>query len=208
MSFVLLAILALNKKTVISWLAGISIIVILFSAFVQIFPDNVFSKDIFTQYSIERIKESDNQRLSAWQIAIAKLATGKDLLWGIGPRNYKVINEMEFVTQNDKLLQMRKYSHAHNLLLTQLVEQGVIGLLAMLNFFLLVLIKIVSIWRSDPSHSPAWAWYGGLGGLTIPFIAGLFNTPFYQEHAMLAMLVMGIMFAVANETSGATKARI
>ena len=208
MTFVLLAILALNKKTVISWLAGISIIVILFSAFVQIFPDNVFSKDIFTQYSIERIKESDNQRLAAWQIAIAKLATGKDLLWGIGPRNYKVINEMEFVTQNDKLLHMKKYSHAHNLLLTQLIEQGVIGLLAMLNFFLLVFIKIVSIWRSDPSHSPDWAWYGGLGGLTIPFIAGLFNTPFYQEHAMLTMLVMGIMFAVANEAPDTTKARI
>ena len=204
MAFALLAILALNKKMVISWLAGISIIVILFSAFVHIFPDNIFSKDIFTQYSIERIKESDTQRLAAWQIAFAKLATGKDLLWGVGPRNYKVINEMEFVVQNDKLLQMKKYSHAHNLFLTQLIEQGVIGLLAMLYFFLLVFIKIISIWRSDNKHSPGWAWYGGLGGFSIPLIAGLFNTPFYQEHAMLAMLVMGIMFALANVKPGTT----
>ena len=201
-TFILLAVLALNKKTVISWLAGITIIVILFSAFVQIFPDNIFSKDIFTQYSIERIKESDTQRLAAWQIAFAKLATGKDLVWGVGPRNYKVINEMEFVVHNDKLLQMKKYSHAHNLFLTQLIEQGVVGLLAMLYFLLLVFIKIISIWRSDNKISPGWAWYGGLGGFSVPLIAGLFNTPFYQEHAMLAMLVMGIMFAIENEKPG------
>ncbi len=109
---------------------------------------------------------------------------------------------MEFVVHNDKLLQMKKYSHAHNLFLTQLIEQGVVGLLAMLYFLLLVFIKIISIWRSDNKISPGWAWYGGLGGFSVPLIAGLFNTPFYQEHAMLAMLVMGIMFAIENEKPG------
>ena len=59
LTFILLAILTLNIRTVIAWLAGLSVIIVLFSAVIQIFPDNVFSKDIFTQYSIERIKESD-----------------------------------------------------------------------------------------------------------------------------------------------------
>lgn len=108
---------------------------------------------------------------------------------------------MEFVTGNNKFMQMKKYSHAHNLFLTQLIEQGIFGLLAMLYFFLLVLLKIIAIWRTDPDHSPGWAWYGGIGGLAIPLIAGLFNTPFYQEHAMLAMLVMGMMFAAAKGTT-------
>lgn len=202
LTFILLTILTLNIRTVIAWLAGLSVIIVLFSAVIQIFPDSVFSKDIFTQYSIERIKESDSQRLSAWQIAIAKLSTGKDLAWGVGPRNYKVINEMEFVTGNDKFMQMKKYSHAHNLFLTQLIEQGIIGLLAMLYFFLLVLLKIIAIWRTNPDHSPGWAWYGGIGGFAIPLIAGLFNTPFYQEHAMLAMLVMGMMFAMEKAERG------
>ena len=200
LTFILLTILTLNIRTVIAWVAGLSVIIVLFSAVIQIFPDSVFSKDIFTQYSIERIKESDSQRLAAWQIAIAKLSTGKDLAWGVGPRNYKVINKMEFVTGNDKFMQMKKYSHAHNLFLTQLIEQGIIGLLAMLYFFFLVLLKIITIWRTDPDHSPGWAWYGGIGGFAIPIIAGMFNTPFYQEHAMLAMLVMGMMFAAAKET--------
>ena len=202
LTFILLTILTLNIRTVIAWVAGLSVIIVLFSAVIQIFPDSVFSKDIFTQYSIERIKESDSQRLAAWQIAIAKLSTGKDLAWGVGPRNYKVINEMEFVTSNDKFMQMKKYSHAHNLFLTQLIEQGIIGLLAMLYFFFLVLLKIIAIWRTDPDHSPGWAWYGGIGGFAIPIIAGLFNTPFYQEHAMLAMLVMGMMFAMGKADHG------
>jgi O-antigen ligase len=202
LTFILLTILTLNIRTVIAWLAGLSVIIVVFSAVIQIFPDSVFSKDIFTQYSIERIKESDSQRLAAWQIAIAKLSTGKDLAWGVGPRNYKVINEMEFVTGNDKFMQMKKYSHAHNLFLTQLIEQGIIGLLAMLYFFFLVLLKIIAIWRTDPDHSPGWAWYGGIGGFAIPIIAGLFNTPFYQEHAMLAMLVMGMMFAMEKAGHG------
>ena len=202
LTFILLTILTLNIRTVIAWVAGLSVIIVLFSAVIQIFPDSVFSKDIFTQYSIERIKESDSQRLAAWQIAIAKLSTGKDLAWGVGPRNYKVINEMEFVTGNDKFMQMKKYSHAHNLFLTQLIEQGIIGLLAMLYFFFLVLLKIIAIWRTDPDHSPGWAWYGGIGGFAIPLIAGLFNTPFYQEHAMLAMLVMGMMFAMEKADYG------
>lgn len=202
LTFILLTILTLNIRTVIAWVAGLSVIIVLFSAVIQIFPDSVFSKDIFTQYSIERIKESDSQRLAAWQIAIAKLSTGKDLAWGVGPRNYKVINEMEFVTGNDKFMQMKKYSHAHNLFLTQLIEQGIIGLLAMLYFFFLVLLKIIAIWRTDPDHSPGWAWYGGIGGFAIPIIAGLFNTPFYQEHAMLAMLVMGMMFAMEKADHG------
>jgi len=187
---------------------GLAGIIVLFSVFIQVFPDNVFSKDIFTQYSIERIKESDHQRLAAWQIAIAKLSTGKDMAWGVGPRNYDSINEMEFVTQNENLMQMKKYSHAHNLFLTQLIEQGIIGLLAELYFFLLVLLKIIAIWRSDPDHSPGWAWYGGIGGFAIPLIAGLFNTPFYQEHAMLAMLVMGMMFAVSKEMADRKDIRV
>lgn len=206
--FILLAVLALNIRTVLSLLAGLAGIIVLFTVFIQVFPDNVFSKDIFTQYSIERIKESDHQRLAAWQIAIAKLSTGKDMAWGVGPRNYDSINEMEFVTQNENLMQMKKYSHAHNLFLTQLIEQGIIGLLAELYFFLLVLLKIIAIWRSDPDHSPGWAWYGGIGGFAVPLIAGLFNTPFYQEHAMLAMLVMGMMFAVSKEMADRKDIRV
>ena len=73
-----------------------------------------------------------------------------------------------------------------------------VGLLVMLYLFLLFFLKIINTWRSSPNHKPGWAWYGGVGGLSIPVIAGMFNTPFYQEHAMLAMLVTGMMFAMSK----------
>ncbi len=199
--FLLLAISTLRVKTVLTWTGGLAIVVLLFIAFIQFFPNNFFSKDVVDQYSVERTAESDHQRLSAWKIAIAKLAEGNDLVWGIGPRNYKVINDMDFVTQNESLMKMKKYSHGHNLFLTQVIEQGIVGLLAMLFFFLLVFICLFKDWRGAPQRKPGWAWYGGLGGLSIPVIAGMFNTPFYQEHAMLAMLVMGMMFAMAKQKS-------
>lgn len=200
-SFVFLAVLTLRARIVIAWITGLAVSIVIVSILIQIFPDNVFSKDIFRQYSIERIKESDNQRIVAWKVAFAKLATGKDLVWGIGPRNYKAIQDMDFVRQDAKLMKMHKYTHAHNLFLTQLIEQGLIGLLAMFYLFSVFLLRILHIWRNEPDHSPGWSWYGGIGGLSIPVVAGSFNTPFYQEHAMLAMLVIGMMFALSESAS-------
>lgn len=196
--FLLLAISTLRFKTVMTWIAGLALVVLLFSVLIQMFPDNVFSKDIAQQYSVERTAESDQQRRAVWKVAFAKLAEGDDLVWGIGPRNYHVINDMDFVTQNSELMKMKKYKHAHNLFLSHLIEQGIVGLLVMLYFFLLFFLKIINTWRSSPNHKPGWAWYGGVGGLSIPVIAGMFNTPFYQEHAMLAMLVTGMMFAMSK----------
>jgi len=198
LTFVLLATLTLRLRTVMAWLAGVVLSILVMIALIHLYPDNTFSKDLRVQYSLDRIKASDNQRIGAWKVALAKLAEGNDLIWGIGPRNYEAIKNMEFVKQNDKLMKMEKYTHAHNLFLTQLIEQGIISLLSMLILFFIFLKKLISIWRLAPDHSPGWAWYGGVGGLAIPVIAGMFNTPFYQEHAMLAMLVMGIMFASAK----------
>jgi O-antigen ligase len=202
LALVFIAFLKLNIGTLMAWFAGLTVSVVLVATLIQIFPDNVFSKDIIKQYSIERIKKSDNQRIGAWKVAFAKLAQGEDLVWGVGPRNYKAINDMEFVRQNEKFSQIKSFGHAHNLFLTQLIEQGIIGLLAMFFFFFLILQKIISIWRAESSHTLGWAWYGGIGGLTVPLIAGLFNTPFYQEHAMLAMIVIGMMFASTEVDSG------
>ncbi len=199
--FVFIAFLKLNIGTLIGWFSAFTVAILTVVALIQIFPQNIFSRDILNQYSIERIQASDNQRIGAWKIAMAKLSEGKDLVWGIGPRNYKAINEMAFVQQSERLSQIKKYNHAHNLFLTRLIEQGIAGLLTMLLFFGLILQKIISIWRAQINHRYAWAWYGGTGGLIVPLVAGLFNTPFYQEHAMLAMVVTGMMFANQAQSS-------
>jgi hypothetical protein len=37
-----------------------------------------------------------------------------------------------------------------------------------------------------------WSWFAALGALTIPIVGGMVNTPFFQEHAILAMALMAI----------------
>jgi hypothetical protein len=37
-----------------------------------------------------------------------------------------------------------------------------------------------------------WLWTACLGAAAISVIAGSFNTPFYQEHALLAMILFGL----------------
>lgn len=201
LTLVFLALIKMHISTLITWLSVITVLVVIAAGLIQLFPDNKFSRDLSSQYSIERTQESDSERIGAWKVALAKLSEGKDLVWGIGPRNYISIYEMNFVQKNKELSQLKKFDHAHNLFLTQLIEQGIAGLLAMTFFLLLVLKEIITAWRKQTSHPIGWAWYGGIGGLSIPVIAGLFNTPLYKEHAILAMVVIGMMFAMTKKTS-------
>jgi O-antigen ligase len=199
MVFVLLALIGLRRRILLLALGGIAACVLLVGVMVQLFPDNVFSRDILRQYSLQRIQQADGQRVEAWRMAAAKLATGEDLLLGIGPRNYPAIYELPFVKQSTELQALSRYPHAHNLFLTHLIEQGIAGLLAMLSFMMLVLGRLYRGWRTAPANAPPWTWYAGLGGLAVPLLAGLFNTPFYQEHAMLAMIVIGMLYAGGHD---------
>lgn len=191
----IIALIKCRIRTVLLFIGVTAVMITIAGSLLKVYPDNPFSKEIKRQYSVERIKHADKERVQLWNLSVAKLRTAEDLVWGVGPRNYKSIQNDEFVTQSESLSKINNFHHAHNLFLTQLIEQGFIGLLAMLYFYFLVLLKILNLWHTDARRSPAWYWYAGLGGFAIPLVAGLFNTPFYQEHAMLAMLLMGTMFA-------------
>lgn len=173
------------------------IVAITASAFflISTYPTNINKPDKRERFSVERFQQSDSERLQNWQIAIKKLSTGKDLVWGIGPKNYRTIDPAELGIESSFYQRTGKLSHAHNLFLTQWVEQGIIGLLAMLIFFGLVFRRLIQYWPYCRDSNRKWVWVSGLGGLVVPVVAGFFNTPFYQEHAMLAMILMGAMYA-------------
>lgn len=90
--------------------------------------------------------------------------------------------------------------HAHNLFLTQWVEQGLMGLFAMLAFVFLVTSRLIKSLTYCKDNQQQWLWISGTAALLVPVTAGFFNTPFYQEPAMLAMLLMGALF---NQTGKA-----
>lgn len=173
------------------------IVAITISAFflISTYPTNINKPDKRERFSVERFQQSDSERLQNWRIAIEKLSTGKDLVWGIGPKNYRTIDPAELGIESSFYQRTGKLSHAHNLFLTQWVEQGIIGLLAMLIFFSLVFRRLIQYWPYCRGSNRKWVWVSGLGGLVVPVLAGFFNTPFYQEHAMLAMMLMGAMYA-------------
>jgi O-antigen ligase len=192
----LVAIMNFRMKAIISFVSVFAIILLGAGLLLTKFPDNVVSKFLAFQYSAERIQNSDAERIQIWRLPLAKLKAGDDLIWGVGPRNYESLEHSNIVRNSPELSKIQNFNHAHNLFLTQLIEQGIIGLLAMLFFFITVLLKILAIWRREDAGRHEWPWYAGLAGFTIPLLAGMFNTPYYQEHAMLSMLAIGMMFCL------------
>jgi O-antigen ligase len=87
-------------------------------------------------------------------------------------------------------------SHGHSLYFTALAERGVVGL----GVLLAVLIAwIVALARAVPKAADpplAWALFGGaLGGWVVTVAAGMFNTTLHHEHAILAVLLLGLWLA-------------
>ncbi|MEA1889576.1 MAG: hypothetical protein U9N50_07355, partial [Pseudomonadota bacterium] len=153
------------------------------------------------RFSTERIQKSDNERVENWQIAIRKLSTAEDLAWGIGPQDYQSIDPRTLGIESSFYKRTGKLSHAHNLFLTQLIEQGFMGFAAMLIFFFLASMRLKNLWSFCKATNRQWIWAAGLGAIMVPVIAGFFNTPFYREHAMLAMILIGAMYSETEKTS-------
>lgn len=146
-----------------------------------------------------QIASADQERVDNWRIAVAQVALGNSLLVGVGPRNFGAIdvNDMRF---NPPLtINPAKLNHAHNLFLTKMAEEGALGLAAMLIFFGVVVQRLVRSGRSSPQRG--WAWYSAWAALLVPIIAGSFNTPWYQEHAKLAMMLIAL-FLQSNRGAG------
>lgn len=138
--------------------------------------------------------ESDRIRMVMWRIAVEQAKQGGHWLTGVGPRNYASIDFRKL--QFDPPLGMDPTGmlrHAHNLFLTKLVEEGVLGLTALVGLFLVVAAALFRGLRGGARDD--WVWTAALGALLMSIIAGSFNTPFYQEHALLAMALFGLLLS-------------
>lgn len=153
------------------------------------FNQSRFTAKINQWLTTFRLDGNDSFRMAHWQIAMEAVSRGDTLIFGVGPRNFSSIDVPGL---RDKWPGQR-FHHAHNLFLNKLVEEGIIGLAAFLTFLALAVRRLVS----DPSFPRAvgWTWIAAFGALMVPTIAGSFNTPWYQEHAMLAMLLIGFHLA-------------
>jgi O-antigen ligase len=148
--------------------------------------------NIQDRFASERLLQSNLEHYENIRIAMVQ-ALQTDSPWlGIGPRNYRSVDLSRLTF--DPPLRMPdaqgKLNHAHNLFLTKLVEEGLIGLVAFLAFISVVAYELFTAWRGGRWYD--WRWFAALGALTIPISGGMVNTPFFQEHAMLAMALMAM----------------
>jgi O-antigen ligase len=137
------------------------------------------------------LTESDRIRVTMWRIAIEQTRQGGTWLLGVGPRNYASIDFERLRFDPPLEIDPRgMLRHAHNLFLTKLVEEGALGLAALVALFAVVAVALVRGLVAGGRED--WLWTAALGALLISIVAGSFNTPFYQEHALLAMILFGL----------------
>jgi O-antigen ligase len=147
---------------------------------------------IQTRFASERMLQSNLEHYDNIRVALAQFSQTDSPWLGIGPRNYRSI-DLSRLTFDPPLrlpVAQGKLNHAHNLFLTKLVEEGLFGLVAFLSLIGVVLYELFTALRGGRWYD--WRWFAALGALTIPIGGGMVNTPFFQEHAMLAMALMAI----------------
>lgn len=137
-------------------------------------------------------KANDGVRFDMWRIGLAQFTQGGSPFFGIGPRNFPSIDLSGLQFSTPLVAAYPRLHHAHNLFLTKLVEEGVGGLTSLLALFGLVTLALVRDWSAK--RWLCWEWFAALGALVVPVVAGFFNTPWGQEHAMLAMMIFGLYF--------------
>ncbi len=183
----LLAVSLLKRRDL--WIT-VTLLVVLCVATVSMLPNVFDQRRILSRY------ESDAERISNWRVGIAQVTQGNTLLFGVGPRNFSGIELGRLRFDEPLDLPRNKLEHAHNMFLNKLVEEGIFGLIAMLAFFAFPAGALFRDWRADRWKN--WLWLSGMGALVVPIVSGSFNTPWYNEHALLAMIVLALYLSSRN----------
>ena len=187
---VLLLLVIMNQRRL--WYAA-TVVLAVAAALVVILPPSFNASRAYLKlgqtFTQQTMPSADLERMHVWRFAMAHLKRGEHLWFGIGPKNFQSIDAAALLPEQPRPGAFH-LTHAHNMFLNKLVEEGIFGLSALLLFFGLIAASLICSAKSGGFHH--WMWIAALGALLMPGIAGLFNTPFYQEHAMLAMAIMAM----------------
>jgi O-antigen ligase len=146
------------------------------------------------------------------------MLTQRDLIWnrglvawravpwfGVGPDNYSQITARDLQAElkaEGKPYDPREYAgapHAHNLYINTLVERGILGLAALLAA---LLTWAAMLWRHRPrmGADPAalMLWCASFSGWLVTVLIGMVNTTLHHEHALLALMTLGLWLPVAR----------
>lgn len=132
-----------------------------------------------------------------WRAAL--VAWERHPVFGIGMDNYKLV-KMDKVqrwrSDAGKPFDAKDYSefpHAHSLYLTTLAERGIVGAVALGAVLLAWFVALVRYRPRRDSGDEDWLYWGAAAAAwMITTGVGLVNTTLHHEHALLAMLLLGL----------------
>lgn len=180
----------------------VTVTIIASSFVIKYSGDNRLFTSTEKRFAAERISESNAERSEIWRVAIAQLNKHVHepslLLFGIGPKNYESIDITDFVFEPPlTVMDTTRLNHAHSMYLTKLIEEGVVGVTALMLFFGVALIMLARSYLTNRWYD--WKWFAALGATLVPMIDGVVNSQFHQEHAILAMAIIAISMSPMKE---------
>lgn len=130
-------------------------------------------------------------------------------VFGIGMDNYGQVNDErirewlgELGRTEEGLVIDTRWGHAHSLYFNTLAERGAVGLSALLAVLLLWLHRLVRRFPGREGSDLAWAlWAASFSAWFVTAGAGLGNTTLHHEHALLAMLFLGLWLGADRPAS-------
>jgi O-antigen ligase len=142
-------------------------------------------------------------RVQIWNTARA--AWLRFPLFGVGMDNYSVI-EPEAVRKwraeagkpFDDATFIVKSGHGHSLYYNTLAERGTVGFAALAAVLIAWVWRLVRRYPGRGGDDPGWAlWGGALSAWFVTVFAGVGNTTLHSEHALLAVILLGLWMAHA-----------
>lgn len=178
------------------WAAAVvaaGVVLVLVAAMPNTFGQQRAFEKMAALIATRHMDDSDALRVSMWRLGAAQVARGDSRWFGVGPRNFSSLDPSRLGVERPPATAGVPIIHAHNLFLTKAAEEGLIGLAAFLAMFGVVAYRLARDWLAGRARD--WRWGAAWGALVVPVIAGSFNTPWYQEHAILAMIWLGLYLA-------------
>jgi O-antigen ligase len=153
------------------------------------------AKEMAELVSDGTVSANDQYRVDHWRVALAWIRTGDHWLFGVGPRNMISIDATQLDIDPPLRFpaETRHPNHAHNMYLTRYIEEGVVGLAAMLALFAFVAWRL---FKDARAGQVGWAWWAALGGLLLPGVNGMVGSPWFREYAWLAVVTFALYLAV------------
>ncbi len=187
-------------KKFLSVLITFAIIALLLTALIYCFPNSKYLQRFRHVSTIKltlnpsEMTYNDQMRYDYWRIGLT-YAFNNLSAFGIGPRNFREIDisHMKFkrplTAVVSQLFKQKKALHAHNWMITLLVEQGFLGLIFFVSFLITITIRLI---RNRPDKMINAVWIAAFSTCFLPWISGLFNSSLSDENGWLIFCVLGL----------------